>query len=309
MAHILAEYGVFLVALIIFAGELGFPTLVPGEIALLFAGAHFIHSVPALVIGAIAFGLIDIVATSTIHVAARVAGNRLLLQLLKYICPGDDRQRAMVERCRQRLHGRDSLVVLVTRLIPILRLYASVTTGLIRIRFRDFLLGAFPASMVWAATPLTAGYIFRRQIVGIEKQYGVMTYLIVASSVLMILLIVAGGWIRRAASPAATLCRLRLVVGLAVVSTLLARLLTLVLYAHRMAPATATTLSDWVGAAGLVALGLLWVATHDMQGIHKREHRASGMGRHRGLVWINLLLTLSAVTVWESIHYPGLLLI
>lgn len=307
MASLFAQYGLLLVALIIFAGEIGFPTLVPGEIALLIAGAHFIHSLPVLIGMAIVFGLVDIVATSTIHVASRTAGNRLLLRLLGCICQTGDHREAMVERWRHRLGGHDSLVVLVTRMIPMLRLYASITTGLIRIRFRDFVLGAAPASLVWASIPLTTGYLLRRQITGVEQHYGLMTYLVVIASVLVIVLLVAGGWVRRTPSTAARLRRVRLIIGLAAVSGVLARLVTLALYAHRLAPDITSILSIWVVTASLVALGLLWVATRDIHGIHIPEHRIPGIAQYRGAVWVSLMLMFGAVTAWGAVQYPPLL--
>lgn len=307
MATLFAHYGLFLVALIIFAGELGFPTLVPGEIALLIAGSQFIHSLPILAGFAVLFGIVDIVATSTIHVASRTAGNRILLRLLGFVCQCDDQKEAMVGRWRRRLGGHDSLVVLVTRMIPMLRLYASITTGLIRIRFRDFIFGAAPASLIWASIPLTTGYLLRRQIAGVEHHYGLMTYLVVIASVLVIVLMVAGGWVRRAGSTGARLRRIRLVVGLAAVSGVLARLITLALYAHRLAPATASILSVWVITASIVALGLLWVATRDIRGIHIHEHRIPGIARYRGAVWVSLMLMFATVTAWGAVQYPPLL--
>lgn len=308
MVPLIAQYGIFLVALIIFAGELGFPTLVPGEIALLMGGAHFIHSMPALCGAALGFALVDIVATSTLHGMTRTAGNRLLVHLLKYVCPGDGRQEAMVVRWRQRLGGHDSLVVLVTRLIPMVRLYASAATGLIRIRFRDFLLGVVPASVIWASTPLTIGYLLRRQITSVEQHYGFVSYVGVFVSVSLVVVLVTTGWIRRANSSAARICRLRLVVGLATISGVAARLLVLVLDVHPIGSSNAFTLEVWVATAGAIALGLLWAATHDFRGIHIREHRMPGPGKLHGVVWMALMLLFAGVTAWSGAQDPAVLL-
>ena len=40
--QLIAHYGVLIVVLIIFAGEIGLPTLIPGEIALLIAGVQIV---------------------------------------------------------------------------------------------------------------------------------------------------------------------------------------------------------------------------------------------------------------------------
>jgi membrane protein DedA with SNARE-associated domain len=166
VSTLIAQYGLIIVALIIFAGEIGLPTLLPGEIALLIAGNQVIHSVPMLLGVIVLFAAVDLVATSSIHTASRTGGNRLLSCLLRMTCRKGTRPEALLEDCRRRLGGHDSVVVFVTRLIPVFRLYASIGTGLIRIRFRDFLAGAAPAALVWAAMPLTVGYVLRSQVGG-----------------------------------------------------------------------------------------------------------------------------------------------
>jgi membrane protein DedA with SNARE-associated domain len=174
MPGLIAQYGLVVVALIIFTGEIGLPTLVPGEIALLLAGSQLVHSWTALVAAALLFGTVDLVATSTIHVAARTGGNRLLRRALRLLQRDEEQHEEVIASWRRRLRGRDPLVVFVTRLIPVFRFYASITTGLIRIRIKDFLSGAAPAALLWAATPLALGYALRGEIAGIEGEYGVM---------------------------------------------------------------------------------------------------------------------------------------
>lgn len=179
----IAQYGVLVVVLIIFCGEVGVPTLIPAEIALLVAGSQVIHSPLALVAAAVLFGTVDIIATSTIHTVSRTGGNRLLCRALRTLQRTDEPHEAVIARWRRRLGGRDSLVVFVTRLIPMVRFYASITTGLIRIRVRHFLLGAAPAAYLWATTPLLAGYILHGQIAGMESEYAAMTRAIVIGSI------------------------------------------------------------------------------------------------------------------------------
>ncbi|HEX6508029.1 MAG TPA: hypothetical protein VF221_10385, partial [Chloroflexota bacterium] len=102
MPALIAHYGLLIVAIIIFCGEIGLPTLVPGEIALLLAGSQVIHSPSALVAAAVLFGSVDIVATSTIHVASRTGGNRLLCRLLRHL-QRDEPHEAVIDRWRGRL--------------------------------------------------------------------------------------------------------------------------------------------------------------------------------------------------------------
>lgn len=197
MTGLIAQYGVIIVAIIIFCGEIGLPTLIPGEIALLVTGSQVIHSPLMLVAAAVLFGTVDIIATSTIHTVSRTGGNRLLRRALRFLQGSREPHEAVIARWRSRLGGRDSLVVFVTRLIPICRFYASITTGLIRIRVRHFLLGAAPAAYLWASTPLVLGYIFRGQIAGMESEYAAMTQGIIIGSIAVTVLVVMMVGMRR----------------------------------------------------------------------------------------------------------------
>src|SRR5579872_1982293 len=122
MPELIAHYRLLIVVLIIFAGEVGIPTLVPGEIAILLGGSQLVHSVPGLIGFWLLFGVVDIIACTSLHIACRTGGNRLLIRLLRFLLPRAERHEDMIAGWRQRLGGRDSLVVFVTRLIPMFRL-------------------------------------------------------------------------------------------------------------------------------------------------------------------------------------------
>ena len=303
---LVTHYGLFLVALIIFGGELGLPVLIPGEIALLVAGSQVIHS-PLQLIGAlILFGIVDITATTTIHAASRTAGNRLLKRLLCFVTRNSQDHEEVIGRWRRRLCGHDTLVVFVTRLIPMFRLYASITTGLIRIHFRDFLLGAAPAAFVWAATPLTVGYVLRSHIQALTAQFGLMIHIVIGSSVFLMVAAVLSWWIRQSGSTGAALRRLRLTLGLAAVFGACARLMLVMLETHSsihrflFLPAVAT----WVTVISLIALALVWVAAHDLRAIRMRH--VANIGMTSAASWVTLMILFSAVATWGSSPYSAL---
>jgi membrane protein DedA with SNARE-associated domain len=289
-----AQYGVLIVVAIIFLGELGIPTLVPGEIALAIAGSQIIHSVPMLIVAAIAFGAVDIVATTTIHTAARTGGHKALLRVLQRVMCGSARHELIIERWRNRLGGRDAAVVFVTRLIPMFRLYASITTGLIRIRLRDFLTGAAPASLVWAAIPLSLGYIFRNRVQAMENNYAVMMRGVIAISILIIVLAI-GAWLcKRNSLSASGLRRIRAVLGAAAVCGATARLALIAAGGGVGRPRFLTppipTISIWTCLLTAVACGLLWLVAHDVHQIRTGRARASRIGAASGAAWICMVV-------------------
>src|SRR5947209_4566144 len=276
MPALLAQYGLVVVALIIFCGEIGLPTLIPGEIALLFGGSQFIHSPAQLAAAIVGFGILDVIATATIHTASRSAGNRLLIRVLRLIIRDPDRAESTLERWRNRLGGYDSLVVFVTRLIPMFRLYASISTGLIRIRLRSFFIGVIPASFVWATTPLTIGYLLRNRVVNITHGYSAMMHSVILGSVSLTLLIFLSWWMLLGSSSSFTPRRFRLIVGAAAFLAATGRLIELAVseagktYSFVIPSLPAVPVR--VGAITLAAAGLLWVAARDLRVL--RTHRA-----------------------------------
>jgi membrane protein DedA with SNARE-associated domain len=190
---LISHYGVFAVAALIFAGELGFPTGIPAEIALLLTGAYAIHSVPALLLTLALVTVADLAGTTLLHLAVRTGGVGLLNRVLRR---HEHRRPGVADRWRDKLGRRDALVVFVIRLLPLVRMYISIGSGLLRIRIRDFVVGAAPAALIWAGTPIVLGYLFRARVHAIEAQYTTLSHTLLLASPLIG---VAGGaiwWLR-----------------------------------------------------------------------------------------------------------------
>jgi membrane-associated protein len=130
-------------------------------VALLIAGSVAVDSRPELVGALVAVGGANLLGTVLLHAAARTGGNRLLARLRR-------RQTGTggyaLERWRARLGGHDAVAVFVGRIVPMVRIYVTVAAGLMRMPWRDFLLGAAPAALVWSGTPLVLGYYFRADV-------------------------------------------------------------------------------------------------------------------------------------------------
>jgi membrane protein DedA with SNARE-associated domain len=246
------------------------------------------------------FGAVDLVATSTIHVASRTGGNRLLSRLLRLTCRKGARPEVLLKNWRRRLGGYDPIVVFVTRLIPIFRLYASIGSGLIRIRFRHFITGAAPAALIWAAVPLTVGYLLRSQTGGIVSEYPAMMKYVVLASVGGTAVVGCIAWVGHAGGREAALRRVRFILGVVAIGGALTRILTFafpehVLAENRFSVLFAPEVFIWVTVIGLVGLGLFWIAGYDLRIICARHHR-SGFSRLSGLGWVSLVALLGLAT-------------
>jgi membrane protein DedA with SNARE-associated domain len=313
MPALIAHYGVFIVVLIIYAGEIGIPTLVPGEIAILVAASQLVRTVPQLIGMWALFAVVDILACTSIHTACRTGGNRALLRLLRCLQPNAQRHEDIVDGWRRRLGGRDAAVVFVTRLIPMFRLYASVTTGLIRVRFRDWVAGAVPASTVWAATPLVIGFVMRARIRAVEEQYPQLIHYVIFGSIAVIVLMALSAWLRHAGTRAGSLRRLRVALSLGAAGGALSRLALVGVYGDKplshwsLAP-WLSALSVWITCLSLVALGLLWLAARDLNVISRlHHHRARTIGLLSTGAWSTLMMMFCALTTLGAVAHPAVL--
>lgn len=180
---LIARHGLPIVAVMVFVAELGLPTGVSPKVALVIIGSTAIGSTAALA-GALALvASANLSGGATLHLAARTGGGWIGNRVLR---KRDVRREGLLERCRARLGGHDVVTVFVLRLVPLVRIYATVATGLARMRLDRFLLGAAPAALIWSGLPLVLGFWFR------EDARGMMDRAPIASIVSALILPVVG---------------------------------------------------------------------------------------------------------------------
>lgn len=311
MPALIAEYGLIVVAVIIFAGEIGLPTLVPGEIALLIAGSQFLDSVWALVAAVVIFGVVDVISTSTIYTVARVGRNTVLRRILGALNQDVGCCERKMDAWRLRLGGRDAGAVFVTRLIPMFRLYASITSGLLQIRYRSFLMGAGPASMIWAGIPLTVGYVFRSRIGSLTGQYSTFMQIVVASSVAIVVVAVAAHWVRRAGERHASVRRLRVLISIGILCISDARIFWLLVLGKRvigqgiLAPSV-PVFALGITAASIAASALLWIVASDLHALRQRHPALIRVTVPGSAVWVCLVLAVAGFSAALNAQTPAL---
>lgn len=307
---LLQHYGIPFVALVVCAGELGVPTGVPSEVLLLLAGSYAVHSLPGLIVAVLAVALADIVGTTTLHRAARGRGAHLLTRFIHHGAePG-----GFLDRLRRRLGGHDAAWVFVGRLLPIVRMPVTVSAGLLQIRDRDFLLGAVPASALWAGTPLAIGYFFRGDVDRIEARYSQVTHLFLFALPIIAVLGAVAWWAHRGGAPAADLRRGRGALGALAAALALAYLAWTVWAYQRVfdrgvaaLPFSAVALHLIVVAA--LALALLWLAGADLAAT---RHQAAGSGARltrtelaTTVAWVVLVAAVGAAIATMARQYPA----
>lgn len=311
---LILNYGVPLVALMLFAGEIGIPTGIPMEIALLLAGAYAVHSVPHLLFGLALVTLADLSGTTLLHLVARTSGTRLLTRLLHRHAA---KQTAAMERWRRRLGGRDIVVVFIGRLLPLVRMSIAIGVGLLRIPLRHFLLGAAPAALLWAGTPLTLGYLFRADVQAFEARYTAFSQVLLLALPTVGLISALVWWVRAEHSFTTRLRRARIAVGLAAVVGSVGYLIK-VLWAHERAVDRGLVvlplpiLVAWLALLGALALALLWQAVADLRLAHATPASQATLTRlvaaevTTTVAWVILVAATGTIIIGMELRYPAL---
>lgn len=194
MENLIVQYGIFVVAGLVMINEMGFPTGVPIEVVLLLAGALAIHSVSQFFLALLLLAAADVAGTVVIHLVARTGGSRLLGRALTKF---GRRSEASVEHWRTRLGGHDRRVVLIGRMLPLVRMYISIGAGLLRFRFRDFIIGAIPGGIIWSGIPLGLGFFFRDEVGRFATDYQSLTHYLFVIMPAFSVLVLAAWWIHQ----------------------------------------------------------------------------------------------------------------
>src|SRR6478735_333982 len=190
---LIAQYGVFIVALLILVGELGVPTGVPAELALLLTGAYAVHSLKGLAGAILLIALADVIGTMALHMAARTGGASILQRLMKR---HESDGPTSLDRWRSKLGKNDIVMVAGIRMLPMVRMYITIAAGLFRMRKRDFILGATPAALVWVGIPVALGYAFRTNVSLLTDRYSSASHVILFASPMLGVSIAAFVWLR-----------------------------------------------------------------------------------------------------------------
>jgi membrane protein DedA with SNARE-associated domain len=158
---LIASHGLPIVALMVFLAELGLPTGISPKVGLLIAGSMALHTLPGLAFGLLAVSSANVLGAMALYFAARTGGTRIIVRIQRRRPANAGNA---LERWRARLGGHDAAAVFVGRIVPMVRIYVTIASGLARMSWQRFLLGSAPAGLVWSGTPLLLGYYFRGSV-------------------------------------------------------------------------------------------------------------------------------------------------
>ncbi len=159
IAHLISEYGLLVVAIVIGLESIGLPF--PGESVLILAGVfagtrHELNIVWVVVVAAVA----AIVGQAIGYAVGREFGYRLLLRYGPYVRVTEGRIK-LGEYLFLR-HGRK--IVVVARFVPLLRSLAGILAGANRMPWLQFLGANSVGAFAWASVFGFAAYMLGHQV-------------------------------------------------------------------------------------------------------------------------------------------------
>ena len=317
LLRLIEQYGPPLVALLVFAVELGVPTGIPIELALLAVGAYGIGSVPGMIVGLLMVAFADVAGACVLFWISRTGGTRLLGFFMKKT--GNEESGETFKRWHGKLGGRDSLAVFVGRTLPLMRKPTTIGAGIVGISFRSFLLGSIPAGFFGSGLPLVIGYLIQDDVQRFADEYTRLSHVLVLISPAIGLLVVSALWVRGGKSLGARFSRTRAVIGL----TVIAIAVGFAIYtgwknewANDPAEALLPTplLELWLTTLGALVLVLLGIAVHDIRNSANARHAATGTDRPMlsstqamlTIAWVGLVIAVGAFVITLQVRYPVL---
>lgn len=312
--ELIHQYGLYIVALLVFVGELGIPTGVPVEVALLLGGAYAVNSETGLIFSVLFVVGADLAGTITLHLVARTGGSRLLSRIMGRF---ERRSEETMARWHRRLGGRDRTAVFLGRMVPIARMYVAIGAGLLQIRFRDYVIGTLPAAFFWAGLPLSIGYLFKSHVHTLTTSYARIEHIALATVPVLILLAGVVWWVRRGRSLRGQVLRGRAALGaLAVVGTT-AYLVNLAWSNMRAArdgslAIPTSLLVTWLVLLAVLTVALLAVTVIDLRAAYRLWEQRLPFSRlvaaeaGTTILWLALLAGATGIMLGLKLRYPYL---
>jgi membrane-associated protein len=180
LIHLNGALATLLLCTLLFVDEVGVPLpFAPNEVLLLISGLLVASGVlvPSLFLP-LAF-LAMVAGMLTAFAWARTLGSNRLYDLAERI--GAERP---YERALHRVRSASVGGIALSRLLPGVRVYATLAGGASGIRFRRFLMGAIPALIVWVAALVLVGYLVGRPAASLISR---VDSLILTGGLLMVL--------------------------------------------------------------------------------------------------------------------------
>ncbi|HET7036224.1 MAG TPA: VTT domain-containing protein [Thermomicrobiaceae bacterium] len=312
--QLILQFGVLIVAFMVFAGELGVPFGIPIEVALLLVGAYTLHSGEALVGAVVLVVVADVLGTTLLYYLVRAGSRRVFARVLRKL--GQDA--TLMDRWETRMRRYGARTVFAGRMLPMVRMYITIAAGLTRMPFGRFLLGEAPAAAIWSGAPLIFGYFFRhdvRALIGEYTSFSHAATLILPAVGPVVALI---WWIQHGKTPKERLHRLRAVLSITSTFVIIAYLVEAIdhfVSGHSGLVPPLTFLLPFLVVLAGISLTLLLIGIADLRSATRRITLPHPLIRliapefRTTVVWFTLMVVAGIIIAGIELHYPTITLL
>lgn len=179
----ISHYGYLAIFLLIFLQEIGTPTPLPNELALIFAGYLTFTGVLQFPFIILTTFSADLLAGATLYIAFYFFGKLILDKPPKWL----PISKPVIEKQIARFNKQGISNICISRLSPFIRGYAAVICGLTHLSPRKYTIIILFTSLLWSCFYLTVGYITGPYWNYIQKHLYEFEYLLLLIPLVVIL--------------------------------------------------------------------------------------------------------------------------
>lgn len=163
-----AEHGYWILFAFVFLQEIGFPTPIPNEIMLLFAGYFAAINVFSFIFIFLTVISADIIGTTILFSLFKFFGHYLLEHKPKWLPVKEEE----IRRLEKYFNEKGRWGIFLGRLLPYVRGYVSVAAGLLQMQYRTFLPAVIFPAVIWSGGYVTIGYLLGEQVNSLVDKIG-----------------------------------------------------------------------------------------------------------------------------------------
>lgn len=183
LASYIIEHGYLTIFGLVFLQELGVPNPIPNELILLFAG--YLASIGTLdfywiVITAVTA---DFIGTTIIYSVFYYFGKRIMKNFKRFL------PSKKIDSLLDFLSKKGRWGIYIGRMLPLLRGYASVAAGLLRLPPKEFIPAVFLSAITWSGGYVIAGWILGPQWETFSNYFGFRNSMLIVLAFIIIYIV------------------------------------------------------------------------------------------------------------------------
>lgn len=153
LANYIIEYGYVTIFSLVFLQEIGIPNPIPNELILLFAG--YLASIGKLDFYWVVITVVaaDLIGTTILYSVFYYFGKRIMKHFKKFL------PNKKIDSLIDFLSNKGRWGIYLGRMLPLLRGYASVAAGLLRLPPQEFIPAVLLSAVTWSGGYVIVGWI------------------------------------------------------------------------------------------------------------------------------------------------------